>query len=80
MKVPRDVSATQLVKSLKQFGYEVTRQVGSHMRLTTTQKGQHHITFPAHRTLTIGKVNAVIWEVVQHFQISRDEVIQRLFA
>ncbi len=44
MKLPRNVSAQNLVKASKKLGYEVTRQTGSHIRLTTLQNGQHHIT------------------------------------
>ncbi|MBX9772162.1 MAG: type II toxin-antitoxin system HicA family toxin [Candidatus Obscuribacterales bacterium] len=43
MRLPRDVSSKDLVAALKAFGYEVTRQTGSHIRLTTTQGGEHHL-------------------------------------
>lgn len=79
MKRPRDLSARELARRLKPFGYQVTRQVGSHMRLTTELNGQHHITIPAHANLTIGKINAIVWELVKHFGLSRDEVARRLF-
>ena len=39
MRIPRDLDGDELVKLLSQFGYEITRQVGSHIRLTTTQNG-----------------------------------------
>ena len=32
---------------LKQYGYEITCQTGSHMRLTTMVGGEHHVTIPA---------------------------------
>ncbi len=35
MKLPRDISGEELAKLLKKFGYEITRQTGSHIRLTT---------------------------------------------
>jgi predicted RNA binding protein YcfA (HicA-like mRNA interferase family) len=35
MKLPRDLSSEDLCRALKTLGYEVTRQTGSHMRLTT---------------------------------------------
>ena len=38
MKIPRDISGSELVKLLKKYGYEPTRQVGSHIRITTQQK------------------------------------------
>ncbi len=80
MKRPRGVSGRELVKKLRPFGYQVTRQVGSHMRLTTDQRGQHHITVPAHHRLTIGKINAVLWEISRHFGISREDLLETLFG
>ena len=44
MKIPRNLSANELIKSLEKVGYLPTRQSGSHIRLTTQQNGQHHIT------------------------------------
>jgi predicted RNA binding protein YcfA (HicA-like mRNA interferase family) len=47
MKLPRDLSAADLEKALRRgFGYEFSRQVGSHRRLTTQTGGQHHLTIP----------------------------------
>ncbi len=54
MKLPRDVSGDDLAKALKKLGYEVTRQTGSHLRLTTTEGGQHHVTVPRHDPLRVG--------------------------
>ena len=39
MKIPRDISASDLVRALRVLGYETVRQDGSHMRLTTTTEG-----------------------------------------
>ena len=39
MRLPRDLSATDLANSLKSLGYSPTRQSGSHIRLTTNQNG-----------------------------------------
>ena len=44
MRLPRDVSGLRLSKRLERLGYVVTRQKGSHMRLTTTENGEHHVT------------------------------------
>ncbi len=46
MRIPRDLSAQDLITALKKYGYEVTRQKGSHVRLTTNEEGEHHITVP----------------------------------
>ncbi|MGD9886234.1 MAG: type II toxin-antitoxin system HicA family toxin [Reyranella sp.] len=34
MKLPRDLSGSDLVKALGRLGYDIVRQTGSHMRLT----------------------------------------------
>ena len=39
MKLPRNLSGTDLVKALQKIGYVVTRQKGSHIRLTTNRNG-----------------------------------------
>ena len=46
MRIPRDLSGADLVKRLGRFGYEVTRQTGSHLRLTSNVRGVHHLTIP----------------------------------
>lgn len=78
MRLPRDVSGADLVKSLRQFGYEITRQVGSHIRLTTETNGVHHITVPSHSPLRIGTLASILDDVARHLQISRDELLSRL--
>jgi len=41
LRLPRDVSGDDLAKALSDSGYRVTRQTGSHLRLTTTEAGEH---------------------------------------
>lgn len=60
MRVPRDVSGSELAKKLKRYGYRVTRQTASHLRLTTEQGGEHHITIPAHKELRVGTLNVTV--------------------
>ena len=52
MRLPRDVSGRDLAKALGKLGYKTTRQTGSHIRLTTQQHGEHHITIPDHTSLS----------------------------
>jgi predicted RNA binding protein YcfA (HicA-like mRNA interferase family) len=79
MKVPRDLSGQDLVKVLKILGYEVSHQTGSHIRLTTQVKGEHHITIPAHNPLKIGTLNAILRNVANHFNLEREELLNQLF-
>lgn len=79
MKLSRDIDALQLIKALQKFGYEPTRQSGSHIRLTTQQNGQHHITISNHDPLKIGTLNAILTDVAQHLGVPKQELIERLF-
>jgi predicted RNA binding protein YcfA (HicA-like mRNA interferase family) len=78
MRLPRDISGEGLARHLKSLGYEITRQTGSHMRLTTPQQGEHHITIPNHDPLRIGTLAGIL-DVAQHFDLNRDELLTRLF-
>jgi len=37
MRLPRDLSGRELASALRRLGYEITRQTGSPLRLTTQQ-------------------------------------------
>ena len=80
MKMPRDLNATELIKILKEYGYVVTRQTGSHIRLTTNKNGQHHITIPNHTPLKIGTLNSIIADVAIHLDKSKEEFKKLLFG
>jgi predicted RNA binding protein YcfA (HicA-like mRNA interferase family) len=56
------------------YGYEVTRQTGSHMRLTTVQDGEHHVTIPRHGALKPGTLAGILRDVAKHFGIERQEL------
>ena len=73
------MSGLELARLLKAFGYEVTRQTGSHIRLTTELGGQHHITIPAHDPLKVGTLSAILSDVAGHFGLTKEEVGKRLF-
>ena len=78
MKLPRDVSGDDLAKALQAIGYRATRQAGSHMRLTTIQGGEHHVTVPRHRPLRVGTLATILDKVAAHFGVSRDEILKRI--
>ena len=80
MRLPRDLSGAELVKALGRVGYHVTRQSGSHVRLTTDTPSQHHVTIPARDPLKIGTLAAILSEIAGHLKISRDDLLQKLFG
>jgi predicted RNA binding protein YcfA (HicA-like mRNA interferase family) len=79
VKLPRDLSGSDLAKALSKLGYSITRQTGSHIRLTTQQNGEHHLTVPAHNPLKIGTISAILREIEAHFEIDRETLLEILF-
>lgn len=80
MKLPRSLSATELIKALRIYQYSVERQKGSHIRLVTTLSAEHHITIPNHDPIKIGTLSAILGEIANHFSKTKEEVIQELFG
>ena len=80
MKVPRDISGRDLAKALRAYGYDVVRQSGSHIGLTTARNGEHHLTIPDHKALRLGTLSELVADVARHFGIDRDDVAKQLFG
>lgn len=80
MKIPRDLSGSSFVQLLSRSGYVVTRQTGSHIRLTTQAGGEHHVTVPAHGTLRVGTLSGVLMDIANHLGRPKSEVAQELFG
>ncbi len=79
MKIPRDISGKELIRRLRLFGYEQTRQVGSHIRITTQKNGEHHLTIPNHDALKLGTLSSILSAISEHLGITKEELINRLF-
>jgi predicted RNA binding protein YcfA (HicA-like mRNA interferase family) len=79
MKIPRSISGEELVKLLRKLGYEKTAQKGSHIKVTTTEHGQHHLAIPNHNPIKIGTLNSIVNLVAAHFNKSKEEILELLF-
>jgi predicted RNA binding protein YcfA (HicA-like mRNA interferase family) len=80
MKLPRSLSAQELIKALRKYNYQEDRQKGSHIRLTTSLNGRHHVTIPNHDSLKIGTLSSILGDVASHLAKTKEEVIQELFG
>ena len=80
MKLPRDLTGADLVKALARIGYRVSRQTGSHIRVTLESPAPHHVTIPAHDPLKLGTLAAILGDIATHHEISRDVLLDRLFG
>lgn len=78
MKTPRDLSGAELAKALRKFGYVVTRQTGSHLRVTTQEGGEHHEVIPNHSPIKIGTLKSILRNVAEHHRIPVSELLAQL--
>jgi predicted RNA binding protein YcfA (HicA-like mRNA interferase family) len=80
LKLPRDLSGHDLIKLLRRYGYEVSRQAGSHVRLESQFRGHvHHLTIPDHSSLRLGTLNAILSDVAGYLAVNRSQLIKELF-
>ncbi|MBF8266846.1 MAG: YcfA family protein [Dehalococcoidia bacterium] len=80
MKLPRDLSGTELAALLHNYGYDVTRQTGSHLRLTSRIKGkEHHISIPRHSPLKVGTLSTILADVASYLETDRSTLLEELF-
>jgi predicted RNA binding protein YcfA (HicA-like mRNA interferase family) len=79
VRIPRDLNGTDLAKQLGQFGYSITRQSGSHMRLTRIDGGQEqHLTIPSHKPLRVGTLRQILKDVSDHTHQTLELVVEAL--
>ena len=81
MRLPRDLSGDELAHRLRRYGYEPTRQTGSHLRLTSTSEGAaHHLTVPRNDSLRVGTLGGILTDVAGYLGLERDELVRQLFG
>ena len=78
MKLPRNLDGAQLVRALRTLDYEVTRQRGSHIRVTTQRGGQHHEVIPNHRPIKIGTLSDILKSIAAHHGLTVEQLLDLL--
>ena len=77
MKIPRDLSGQELVKKLcRNWGYRIVHQEGSHLVLETDDPSHLRIAVPAHKSLRIGTLNAILRAVARHKGVERADLLK----
>ena len=78
-KIPRNITGKYLCKFLKNYGYEISRQTGSHIRLSKFSSDfVHHITIPNHNPIKVGTLNKILTDIADKLKIEKDELINKL--
>jgi predicted RNA binding protein YcfA (HicA-like mRNA interferase family) len=79
VKIPRDLNGADLARRLVDYGYSITRQSGSHMRLSRQAAGsQQHLTIPAHKPMRVGTLLQILKDVASQTGVSLEEVVQAI--
>jgi predicted RNA binding protein YcfA (HicA-like mRNA interferase family) len=81
LKLPRDLAGEELAHLLARYGYRITRQAGSHLRLTSTLRGtEHHLTIPQHKALKVGTLSGILKDAASYLEMDWQEVVRELFG
>lgn len=81
MKLPRDISGEELAGLLERYGYQVSRQTGSHIRLTSIIKGaEHHLTIPRHKPLKVGTLSGILNDIGTYLEMDKKSLVTELFG
>ena len=79
-KIPRDLSGRTLSTLLNTYGDIITRQTGSHIRLTSNFKGiPHHITIPDHTPIKIGTLSYILKDIADYLKMNKGIFTDELF-
>ena len=78
MRLPRDVRGLDLQRALHRLGYQITRQRGSHVRMTTQVNGEHHEVNPRHDPIKVKTLSSILKSVTSHHDLSVDELLEQL--
>ncbi len=82
MRLPRSLSGAELASLLRRrYGYSLTRQRGSHLRLTSNYRGyEHRVTVPRHNPLRVGTLSEILDDVANYLGIDREVLAREMFG
>jgi predicted RNA binding protein YcfA (HicA-like mRNA interferase family) len=79
MKVPRDISGSNLIAYMLSIGFQKVRQTGSHVRLECTIDGEPYgITVPLHDPLKTGTLIHIVKEIAQKTGRDWESIMEKL--
>jgi len=78
VRLPRDIDGPRLVKALGILGYEVSRQKGSHIRVTTQRDGENHEVIPYHQPIKTGTLSSILKRISAHHGLTMNQLLEML--
>jgi len=81
LKLPRDLDGKKLASLLQRYGYRITRQTGSHIRLTSLARAaEHHVTVPAGNEIRVGTLHTILRDVALYLNMEQAQLLEELFG
>ena len=77
MRLPGDLSGTDLIAVLCRDGYQRVHQVGSHVILQR-EDPHHRIAIPDHNPLRVGTLNSILRAVATAQNIEKKQILRFL--
>ncbi len=78
MKLPRNVSGSDLLAALRRLGYEAVRKRGSHVRVTTQINGEHHEVIPLHSPIRVKTLSSILKSIARHHEMTVEELLNAI--
>ena len=78
MRLPRNVSGSDLQAALRRLGYQAVRQRGSHMRVTTQINGEHHEVIPLHNPIRVKTLSSILKSIARHHDMTVKELLNAI--
>jgi predicted RNA binding protein YcfA (HicA-like mRNA interferase family) len=79
MKLPRSLGGKDLADLLcRDWDYRPSHLEGSHIVLETEQPSHQRIAIPAHKTLRVGTLSAILRSVARHKGVDRTKILESL--
>jgi predicted RNA binding protein YcfA (HicA-like mRNA interferase family) len=79
LKTPRDISSDRLIQHLvRNWGYIIDRQRGSHILLQSDTPARHSIPVPQRKAIGLGLLRAILRQISEAKGVPIDEILRNL--
>ena len=72
------MSGAALQKALRRLGYDVVRQRGAHIRITTQVGGEHHEVIPNHNPIRVKTLSSILKSIARHHEMNVEQLLREL--
>ena len=80
MRIPRNISGKELIKSLEKIGYENYSSKRKSYSKTSKFPEEHHLTIPNHEPIKIGTLSSIPGEIAKYRNLKKEDLVNQLFG